>query len=48
MSTFIETLKAMYSQGKIELTKIEKMRDEMRISLEEYNYIVKKGDEVKS
>jgi hypothetical protein len=24
------------------------MRDEMRISLEEYNYIVKKGDEVKS
>jgi hypothetical protein len=48
MSAFIETLKTMYSQGKIELTKIEKMRDEMRISSGEYDYIVKKGDEVKS
>lgn len=39
---FIETLKKMYVNQKIEISKIKKMLSEKHISQDEYNFITQK------
>lgn len=39
MSTFVESLKRLYSQGKITIAQLDTMLSEGKITQEEYTYI---------
>lgn len=40
MSPFIETLKRLYWAGKIDIAKIDALKNDGKITQEEYDYIV--------
>lgn len=42
-SVFIDTLKKMYNENKIEVTKIRKLLSDKKITNDEYQYIIKEG-----
>lgn len=41
-STFIETLKKMFTDKKIEISKVRALLTEKKITSEEYEYIIKR------
>lgn len=40
MSAMVESLKRLYSQGKVSIMKLDEMLSSGKISQEEYNYII--------